>query len=74
MYDSGARYLDDDVERLGQLRPEVKLNLAMDLSDACVRVCAEGIKARFPSITEEELVKKLRKRIEWSKRLPRRGV
>jgi hypothetical protein len=33
------------VERLGRLKPEVKVNMAIDMTEACVRICAEGIKA-----------------------------
>lgn len=63
-----------DEERLGRLPSEVKVNMALDMSEACVRLCVEGIKAQFPDITEEELVEKLRERFEWSKRWRKRGV
>lgn len=66
--------MDRNEERLGRLPSEVKVNMAIDMSEACVRICAEGIKAQFPDITEEELVEKLRKRFEWSKRWRKRGV
>jgi len=65
--------LDKDTERLGKLRPEKKVNLAICMSDACVRICAEGIKAQCPQITEQEFIKKLRERTEWSKRWRKRG-
>jgi hypothetical protein len=58
----------EDVERLGRLTPEEKVNLAIGMSEVCVRVCAEGIKAQNPGISEEELIEKLRERFEWSKR------
>lgn len=64
----------EDVERLGRLKPEEKVNMALDMSDAVVRVCAEGIKAQNPDITEKELIEKLRERMEWSKRWRKRGV
>jgi hypothetical protein len=38
--------------------------MAVDMSDACVRVCAEGIKSQNPNITEEELIEKLRERFD----------
>ena len=60
------------LERLGRLKPEDKVNLAIDMSDACVRICAEGIRAQFPRITEQELIEKLRERIEWHKRWRKR--
>lgn len=63
------RYLlDKNAERLGRLKPEEKLAIAMDMTDFCVRVCAAGIKAQCPGISEEELLEKLRERLEWSKR------
>ncbi|MBE0512627.1 hypothetical protein IBX38_06220 [Candidatus Bathyarchaeota archaeon] len=59
-----------NVERL---RPEEKVNVAIDMSDVCVRICAEGVRAQFPDITEQELVERLRERIEWSGRWRKRG-
>jgi hypothetical protein len=38
------------------------------MSDFCVRVCADGIRAQHPSISEEELLARLRERLEWCKR------
>lgn len=58
---------------MGRLKPEEKVNVAIDMSDACVRVCAEGIRARFPGIMEQELIERLRGRIEWSRRWRKRG-
>jgi hypothetical protein len=54
---------DADRERLGRLKPEEKVNLAIDISDVVVRICAEGIRARFPSISDGEIIKKLRERL-----------
>jgi hypothetical protein len=65
----GAVYrMDSEAERLGCLKPEEKVVIAMDMTDGCVRVCADGIRARYPGISEEELIAKLRERLEWSKR------
>jgi hypothetical protein len=55
-------------ERLGRLKPEEKVAMTISMTDACVRVCAEGIKAQNPGITEEKLIEKLRERLEWPKR------
>ncbi|MGC8999158.1 MAG: hypothetical protein ACP5JW_07225 [Candidatus Bathyarchaeia archaeon] len=63
-----------DADRLGRLKPEEKVMLAIGLSDFVVRVCANGIKAQNPNITERELIEKLRERLEWSKRWGRKGV
>jgi hypothetical protein len=64
--------LDKNAERLGRLKPEEKVAMAISMTDACVRICAEGIRAQNPSISEEELIEKLRERLEWSKRWRKR--
>ncbi|MGQ9545524.1 MAG: hypothetical protein ACUVQX_07035 [Candidatus Bathycorpusculaceae bacterium] len=66
--------MDKEAERLGRLKPEEKVNLAIGMSDAVVRICAEGVRAQNPNISDKELIEKLRERIEWSKRWRRRGV
>jgi len=60
--------LDKNTRRVGSLKPEEKVAIAIDMTDACVRICATGIRAQCPDITEAELNEKLRKRLEWSKR------
>jgi hypothetical protein len=47
---------------------EVKVRMAIAMTDLAVSVCAEGIRAQFPGITEKELIEKLRERFEWMKR------
>jgi hypothetical protein len=64
--------VDKGAERLERLKPEEKVAMAIDMTDACVRICAAGIRAQCPGISEAELNKKLRKRLEWSKRLRKR--
>jgi hypothetical protein len=64
--------VDESWERLGRLKPEEKVAICMDMTDACVRVCAAGIRAQQPDISEEELIAKLRERFEWSKRWRKR--
>ena len=59
---------------VGVLKPEEKVNIAIELSDVCVRVCAEGIRAEFPGIGDKELLERLRERIAWAKRWRRREV
>jgi hypothetical protein len=59
---------------LRRLKPEGKVNIAIDMTDACVRVCAEGIIAQCPNIEDNELLKKLRERIEYAKKWRRREV
>lgn len=58
----------DDAERLGRLKPKEKVAIAIDMTDACVRICADGVRAQNPGISEEELIGKLRERLEWTKR------
>lgn len=57
----------DDSERLGRLKPEQKVLIAIDMTDGCMRVCADGIRQQFPDISDEELLEKLRERLEWAK-------
>ena len=57
----------DDSERLGYLKPEQKVLIAIDMTDGCMRVCADGIRQQFPGISDEELLEKLRERLEWAK-------
>jgi hypothetical protein len=64
--------MDKDAKRLGSLKPEERAAMAIDMTDACVLVCKEGIRAQCPDANEAELNEKLRKRLEWSKRLRRR--
>jgi hypothetical protein len=60
--------VDDDSERLGRLKPNVKVAICIDMTEACVRTCAEGIRQQNPGISEEELVGKLQERMDWMKR------
>lgn len=59
--------MEENWERLGRLKPEQKVLIAMDMTEGCVRVCADGIRQQFPGISEEELLEKLRERLEWAK-------
>ncbi len=60
--------MDKNWEQLGKLPPEEKVALCMNMTTACVRICAEGIRAQYPGITEEELLEKLQERVAWRKR------
>ena len=60
--------MDQNGEQLGRLQPEEKVAIAIDMTDACARVCASGIRDRSPGISDEELLSRLRERLEWSKR------
>jgi len=60
--------MDKGWERLGRLKPGDKVRICVDMTDGCVRICADGIRNQFPDVSEEELVEKLRERLQWSKR------
>lgn len=55
-----------------RLSPGEKVDLAVGMSDVCVRICADGIRAQFPGISDEEVMERLRERIEWGKRWRKR--
>lgn len=57
---------------LRRLRPEDRVNMAIEMTDVCVSVCAEGIRTEHPGIGEKELLEKLRERLEYAKRMRRR--
>jgi len=61
------------VERLSLdgLKPEKKVNLAIGMSDVCVRVCADAVRDRYPTIKEEELLERVRERMSYGKRRER---
>lgn len=58
---------------MGRLKPEARVNMAIEMTEAMVRVCLDGIKGRNTSMTEEELMKELRERLEWAKQWQHRG-
>jgi len=55
------------------LKPEERVNMAIDMTDAAVRICAEGIRFQYPGISEEEMIERLRERFAWMKRWRRRN-
>jgi uncharacterized tellurite resistance protein B-like protein len=55
-----------------RLKPEERVNLAIGMSDVCIRVCADGVRDQNPGISEEELIERVRERLEWSKRYQKR--
>jgi tRNA G37 N-methylase TrmD len=50
-----------------ELKPEERVNLAIGMTDACVRICIEGILNRDRSLTEEEVREKVRERIMYAR-------
>jgi len=59
------------LSHVGRLAPEVKVSMAVGMTEAMVSVCLEGVKAQNPKLTEGELMERLRERFEWGRR--RRG-
>ena len=59
--------MDKNLARLRQLKPEEKVNIAIDMTDACVHICTDGIRAQYPTIGEDEILEKLRERIDYAK-------
>lgn len=47
--------------------PDVKVTMAMDMTESMVHACAEGIHAQNPSKSIKELMEKLRERLELPK-------
>jgi len=50
------------------MKPEEKVNLAINMTDVCVQVCADAIKDQEATIKEKELLEKVRARIMYGKR------
>lgn len=46
-----------------QPSPEEKTRLAIEMTEAVTAICADGIRANNPDITEEEVITELRRRI-----------
>lgn len=68
--------LHKKTEELGSLKPEEKVELVIEMSDVCMRVCIAGILMQNPGMNEKNLLRELRERIEWMKKHYRnsRGV
>jgi hypothetical protein len=49
-------------------KPEEKVDATIQMTDAAVRICADGIRDQNPNMTEEQLQEELRKRINSQKR------
>jgi hypothetical protein len=63
--------LEANIERVGRLKPEEKVNMAIDMTEAMVEACVGGIKAGNPKMTEQELMKELRRRLRSTKQRQR---
>jgi hypothetical protein len=65
--------LGTDWQELGGLKPNEKVALCLDMTEACFRTCIAGISAQNPDLTEEEIIAKFHERIDWIKHSPQRG-
>jgi hypothetical protein len=61
-------YIQMESLSIGKLKPEKKVNLAIQMTDVCVRICADAVKDRHPSVKDEELIELVRERINYRKR------
>jgi sulfur relay (sulfurtransferase) complex TusBCD TusD component (DsrE family) len=52
---------------LNKLKPEEKVKLSIDMTDACVSVCADAIKDRGV-VKEEDVMEQVRERVMYNKR------
>lgn len=50
-----------------KLQPEERVNAAVYMSDLCVRVCADSIRDKDLTVTDEDLLRLVRKRISFGK-------
>jgi hypothetical protein len=57
-----------------RLKPEDRVNLAVGMSDVCIRVCADGVRDQNPGISEEELIERVRERLMFGKKREKLGV
>lgn len=50
------------------LKPEERVDATIQMTDAMVRICADGLRDLNPNMSEERLQEELRKRINSRKR------
>jgi len=48
---------------ISKLSPEEKIKITIEMTEAVTRICADGIKANNPDITDEKLIQEIRRRI-----------
>ena len=56
--------------RSGNLGEE-RVNLAVSMTDACVRICADSVRARYSIVSEKDLLERVRARIMYQRRRKR---
>ena len=53
---------------LRKLKPLEKVNMAINMTDVCVRICADAVREKYPNISEEELIKRIRERMMFGRK------
>ncbi len=51
-----------------ELTPEEKVQMAVNMTDTVIQICAAGVKSQNPNISEKELIEKVRERMMDQKR------
>jgi hypothetical protein len=59
--------LNENWKQIGRLPPEKKAEIMMDMTSASVHICMDGIRHQNPEISDNELLTKLRERVQWRK-------
>jgi hypothetical protein len=52
---------------LRKLKPREKVNLAINMTDVCVRICADAVRKKYPNISEKELIERVRERMTFGR-------
>ena len=47
---------------------EERVNLAINMTDACVRVCADAIRDRYKMVKEDVFLERVRERVVFQRR------
>jgi len=50
------------------------VNLAIGMTEACVRLCADSVREQYPKIEQEELLNRIRERIMFVRQCRREGL
>ncbi len=61
----------DTLKQTKRSLAEKKVNLAINMTDVCVRISSDAIRDRYPRVNEVELLERVRKRIRYGRRRER---
>jgi hypothetical protein len=51
-----------------KLKPEDKVNLSINMTDVCIRICADAARDQDKTIKKDEIMEWIRERIMYKKR------